>query len=70
MRGLVDSGNARTWNLMIDVVAQSGRYPSSATTAADLSKFIVTGESRYWVHVAIDRYTGAIIAESFEPVSE
>jgi len=70
MRALVDSGNTRTWNLLIDVVAQTGRYPATATSAADLSKFIVTGETRYWVHVAIDRYTGTIIAESLEPVAE
>ncbi len=70
VRALADSGNTRTWNLLIDVIAQTGRYPASATTPAALSQFIVTGESRYWVHVAIDRYTGNIIAESFEPVSE
>jgi Tfp pilus assembly protein PilX len=70
MRALVDSGNTRTWNLLIDVVAQTGRYAPSAKTAADMPKFIVTGESRYWVHVAIDRYTGTIIGESFEPVAD
>ncbi len=70
MRALADAGNTRTWNLLIDVIAQTGRYPATATSAADLPKFIVNGESRYWVHVAIDRYTGAIVAESFEPVEE
>ncbi len=70
LRALADSGNTRTWNLLIDVIAQTGKYPATAKTAADLPKFIVTGETRYWVHVAIDRYTGTIIAESLEPVAE
>ena len=30
MRALSDAGQTRTWNLMIDLVAQSGRYPPSA----------------------------------------
>lgn len=70
LRALADSGNARTWNLLIDVVAQTGHYPPTSKTAADLAKFVVTGESRYWIHVAIDRYTGNVIAESFEPVED
>lgn len=67
IRALADSGNARTWNLMIDVVAQVGRYPASATV---LDNFVVEGEIRYWVHVAIDRYTGSVVAKYVEPVSE
>jgi hypothetical protein len=67
MRALSDAGQAGTWNLMIDVVAQSGRYP---TNAANLSDFLVEGERRYWVHVAIDRLTGQIIDEKIEPVNE
>jgi hypothetical protein len=60
----------RTWSLMIDVIAQSGRYPPTATTAADLPKFIVEGEQRYWVHVAIDRFTGQVIDRQVEVVKE
>ncbi len=67
MRALSDAGMAGTWNLLIDVVAQSGRYPTGAT---GLSDFLVEGERRYWVHVAISRVTGQIIDESIEPVSE
>ena len=37
MRALSDSGQAGTWNLMIDVVAQSGHYPSSATSLSTFS---------------------------------
>ncbi len=67
LRALADSGNTRTWNLLIDLVAQVGRYPASAT---GLDKFTVEGEARYWVHVAIDRYSGEVVAKLLEPVSE
>jgi hypothetical protein len=36
--------------LLIDVIAQSGRYPTNAST---LAGFLVEGEQHYWVHVAI-----------------
>jgi hypothetical protein len=69
LRALSEVGNTRTWNLLIDVIAQSGRYTSAGGT--DLNKqFIVEGERRYWLHVAIDRYTGKVIAQSLEPVYE
>lgn len=71
VRALADVGNTRTWNLLIDVIAQSGRYLATAGAPADLNKqFVVEGERRYWLHVAIDRYTGKVIAESLEPVYE
>ncbi|MBA3882174.1 MAG: putative Ig domain-containing protein [Chthoniobacterales bacterium] len=57
----------RVWNLMIDVVAQSGRYAPGET---DLTKFIVEGEQHYWVHVAIDRFTGEVIDRQIEVVNE
>jgi len=66
-RALVDAGQARTWNLLIDIVAQSGRYPPSATS---LNQFIVEGERHCWLHVAIDRYTGQVIDQQLETVSE
>jgi hypothetical protein len=69
-RALASVTQTRTWNLMIDVVAQSGRYPPTATTAADLPKFIVEGEQHYWVHVAIDRFTGQVIDKQIEVVKE
>jgi hypothetical protein len=52
---------------MIDVVAQTGRYPQSAGT---LDKYVVEGEQRYWVHVAIDRLTGEVIDKQIEVVKE
>ena len=66
-RQLANISDARCWNLMIDVVAQSGRY-SSGVTNPDL--FIVEGERRYWLHLAIDRVTGKVIARQLEPVFE
>jgi hypothetical protein len=72
MRALVDIGTTRTWNLMIDVVAQTGRYPSGSAIPTDTGTdhFVVEGEQRYWVHVAIDRYTGQVVDENVELVKE
>ena len=67
IRALADVGQTRVWNLMIDVVAQSGRYGPNATA---LPQFIVDGEKRYWIHVAIDRSTGSVIDEQIEVVTE
>ena len=43
-------------------------YP--AVPGTGLSNFIVEGERRFWVHVAIDRTTGQVIDENIEPVNE
>jgi hypothetical protein len=67
IRALTNSGTTRVWNLMIDVIAQTGRFPSSASS---LANFNVEGERRYWVHVAIDRYTGKVLDEQIEEVKE
>jgi|GEM_PF-1179699 len=68
LRALADVTNTRTWNLMIDVIAQTGNFTSNGT---DLNKnFIVQGEKRYWLHIAIDRLTGKVIDEQLEPVYE
>ncbi len=66
-RTLSSVSQTRVWNVMIDVVAQSGRYAPGET---DLTKFIVEGEQHYWVHVAIDRFTGEVIDRQIEPVNE
>jgi len=66
-RAISSVSQTRVWNLMIDVVAQSGRYPPGET---DPKKFIVEGEQRYWVHVAIDRFTGQVIDRQVEVVKE
>jgi hypothetical protein len=53
--------------LPIDVIAQSGRYPPSAN---GLAGFMVEGETHYWVHVAIDSFTGQVIDKQIEVVNE
>lgn len=67
IRPLLAVGTARTWNLMIDVIAQTGRHPLSAKGMAD---FVVEGERRYWVHIAIDRITGTVIDKQIEIINE
>ncbi|XHR27170.1 MAG: hypothetical protein ACFUZC_14585 [Chthoniobacteraceae bacterium] len=67
VRALADCSNTRTWNLLIDLVAQVGKYPSTATS---LDQFVVEGERHYWLHVAIDRYTGQIVDKQLELVRE
>ncbi len=65
VRALSATGSTRTWNLMVDIIAQSGRFPPNASTADD---FVVEGVKRYWWHLAVDRYTGEIVDELLEPV--
>jgi len=66
-RAFGEADQTRTWNLLIDVIAQSGKY---APGESDLKKFVVQGEQRYWVHVAIDRFTGRVIDKQIEVVNE
>jgi hypothetical protein len=66
-RALGEADQTRTWNLLIDVIAQSGKYAPGET---NLTKFNVEGEQRYWVHVAIDRFTGEVLDKQIEVVNE
>ena len=66
-RALSSLSQTRTWNLMIDVIAQSGTYPPGET---NLANFVVQAEQRYWVPVAIDRFTGQVIDRQLEAVNE
>ncbi len=66
-RALADVTQTRTWNLLIDVVAQSGKYSPTATAT---DQFVVEGERRFWLHVAIDRITGEIVDQQLEPVTQ
>jgi hypothetical protein len=66
VRALADVGNARTWNVLVDVVAQSGEFVGGTST----SDFMVGGESRTWSSVAIDRYLGQPVAAETEVVNE
>ena len=49
------------------MIARSGRYPPNANS---LAGFMVEGETHYWVHVAIDRFTGQVIDKQIEVVNE
>jgi hypothetical protein len=54
-RSLAEMGQTRTWNLFIDVIAQTGRYVPDATSVTQANKFTVEGEKRYWLHIALGR---------------
>ncbi|HSI82840.1 MAG: hypothetical protein ACAI35_08175 [Candidatus Methylacidiphilales bacterium] len=58
----------RTWNVMVDVIAQVGRFPKGMT--AESANFIVEGETRTWSSMAIDRFTGRVIQQQMEKVYE
>ena len=66
-RAFAEVSTTRTWGLLIDVIAQSGRCRDGSSSPAD---FIVEGEKRYWLHVAIDRFTGEVIDQQLEAVYE
>jgi len=54
-RALAEMGQTRTWNLLIDVIAQTGRYAPGTASVAAANKFTVEGEKRYWLHIALGR---------------
>jgi len=55
-------------NVLIDVVAQSGSFKPNATSLHNDS--VIETEQHYWVHVAIDRFTGQVIDKQIEVVNE
>lgn len=63
VRALADSSDTRTWNLMIDLVAQSGEMARGAT---DLKNFNSRAQVRRWIFLSIDRFTGEILHQSIE----
>jgi hypothetical protein len=67
IRALASVGDTRTWNLMIDVVAQTGRFTAASVKAQD---FMVQGECHYWVHVALDRFSGQVVDIKREAVHD
>jgi Putative Ig domain len=69
-RALAEIGQARTWNLMIDVIAQTGKYTPGTPDLTDPAKFIVEGEKRYWLHIALDRDDGTVLGSQLEEVIE
>jgi hypothetical protein len=56
-RAISSVSQTRVWNLLIDLVARSGRYKPNATSLQN--DFIVKGEQHYWMHLAIERLTRA-----------
>jgi hypothetical protein len=69
-RTLAEVGQARAWNVMIDVIAQTGKYTSGTIGLSDPAKFIVQGEKRYWLHIALDRDDGTVLGSQLEEVVE
>jgi hypothetical protein len=67
VRTLAEIGTTRTWNFLIDLVAQTGRFTAAAKTGSD---FMVQSEERVWIHVAIDRMTGEVLELRKEVVNE
>jgi hypothetical protein len=67
-RAVSSVSQTRVWNVVIDVVAQTGRYKPNAQSLQN--DFVVEGEQHYWVHVAIDRLTGQVLDKQIEVVNE
>lgn len=67
IRTLAGLGGTRTWNLLLDLVVQSGQMRANATAP---SEFIVRAERHYWVHLAIDRITGDLVDKRWEQVDD
>lgn len=67
IRTLGGIGSTRTWNFLLDLVVQGGRFSGAAQ---DANQFSVRAERRYWVHLAIDRITGEVLDRQWEVVNE
>jgi hypothetical protein len=67
-RAFGETVQTRTWNLLIDLVSQTGHYKLNAQSLQN--DFVVEGEQHYWVHVAIDRFTGQVVERQVEEVKE
>jgi hypothetical protein len=53
-RALAEVGGTRSWSLLIDVIAQTGKYKPNASGLTG-SNFVVEGEKRFWLHIALGR---------------
>jgi hypothetical protein len=67
VRTLSEIGTTRTWNFLIDLVAQTGRFTTAAKSGSD---FMVRSEERVWIHLSIDRMTGEVLELRKEIVNE
>jgi hypothetical protein len=72
VRALADATETRTWNLLVDLIAQTGKIVPNPqlSGAALLANFNVESERHIWVHLSIDRMTGRILNLNVEPVHE
>ena len=67
IRALGEPGQTRTWNLLVDVIAQSGNFAKATPSAVN---FNVTGERRVWVSAAVDRPACRVVDVQSEEVGE
>ena len=67
IRALAGAGQTRVWNLMMDVIVQTGQIPPGGR---ELGQFVRNAEARAWVFLAIDRFTGEVLDRQVEMVSE
>jgi hypothetical protein len=67
LRALADAGQTRVWNLLVDVIVQTGRIPAAGRNLRD---FVKEGESRAWLHLAMDRFTGEVLDTQLEWVPD
>jgi hypothetical protein len=65
VRALAGGTTVRAWDFLLDLVVQSGRLTNNATS---LRQFQTASERRFWIHFAIDRPTGKVLAVQWEPV--
>jgi Tfp pilus assembly protein PilX len=70
IRPLADMTQARVWTFLLDIVAQSGIFPTNSLTAPANTKFLAQSEKRAWIHIAIDRTTGKVIDLQWEFLNE
>jgi hypothetical protein len=67
-RALAGVGQVRTWNVLADIVAQAGRFPTPGSTGA--ADFIVDAQQRTWQSMAIDRPTATTLQTQTQTIRE
>lgn len=67
-RALAEVGQVRTWNLLADIVVQSGQFPGAGGT--DAGDFVVEAEERTWLSFSIDRPTATVLQTQTERIQE
>jgi hypothetical protein len=54
----------------VPAAAQTGKYAPGTPDLTDPTKFIIQGEKRYWLHIALDRDDGTVLGTQLEEVVE